>query len=322
MIIAKQSESILKELFQQILRSQNVTLLNEIVLFCRSTHSITGSLKYPWAVRVIDDWMATESRVFCQVDTIGEPTDNMSISRREETVLSTPIDHPWDARTIMIDSHETLMELKKLLNSISEKTFVGISFPAKNIVSISFDDFAYVIDLVSVEPKFVSYILKRLLNDQNCVKVVFSLSKFLVDIQQLIGDSVHFENVVEIRGTRVRKRLGSTQDVEKILTSAFCPGVEGIDQQVVESHTVTQLCEWFTESRTSNLRELSKSWLGIDHDRQLCFEHDQWDIRPLPEDFVRVAANDSRILVMLETRWRKEGIVPVETLSFDPFENS
>lgn len=321
LINVKKSQTILAELFKNIFKTGNSDLFFEIVSFSRSTHSITGTLKYPWAVQVIDQWMATNSKTFEPSLQIDDKLISTSAGPQASMARLSPTFPSWASQTAMIDSHESLMEFKKILFG-SKNIFVGISFPSQSILSISFNDFSYLIDLAFVEPKFVSFILKRLLNDSECTKIVFSLSKFLLHVQQLIGDtSVHFENVVEIRGNRVR-RLSRKSTGENFLTSAFCPGVEGLDELYQDTQSRTDHCEWFTESRMSSLRDLTRTWLGIDHDRKLCCDGDDWDIRPLPEEYTRVAAADSRVLVLLEERWRKEGIVPVEILSFDPFENS
>jgi len=244
---------------------------------------------------------------------------------RDEVIIPTVVsrDTDWKKLTYLVDSHLSLVEMKSQIFALSSN-FVGISFPHETIISIALNDSVFVIDLLSVEPVFVGAILKRLLNDKDRLKIVFSLSKFLLHVQSHVGATVHFENVVEVKGNRVRRHGGKSQkqEIEIFLTSANFDGVDRWENTTPAStnNTNTTTCEWFGENRDSSLRDLCNRWLNFDHDRYLCIHGDKWDIRPIPEDYLRVSAYDSRVLLMLENEWRKRGIMPVETLSFDPFE--
>jgi len=321
LIICKKSEPILREIFRSFLQTGKFELVSEMVYMCRSSHTITGTLRYPWAVETLEKWFSNSSDLsksfIEQISEVLQVSDRPDLEPIEPQTIQ---NSPWDASTFLIDSHSALMEFK--LKLFSSKEIVGISFPHESIVSVTTDDCTYVIDLLAVEQRFVSSILKRLLNDQERVKIVFSLSNFLLHIQDLLGDTVHFENLIEVRGNRVRRRSGkpTREQVEQFITSVSCPGVDELTHTESESSSSSVSCEWFSENRTMSLRELSVKWLGIDHDRAVCIRGDSWDIRPLPDEYLKTAANDSRVLVMLETRWRQKGILPVETLSFDPFE--
>jgi len=61
LVIGKKSETILRELFRESFKCKNPGLVGEMIAMCQSTHSITGTLRFPWAVETLNKWLSNSS---------------------------------------------------------------------------------------------------------------------------------------------------------------------------------------------------------------------------------------------------------------------
>jgi len=322
--INKKSEVMLEEVFRRF-----PDMVPEMFAFCHSRHSITGMAKYPWAIDVIDCWRRRNDggpHMVSGIPQLRASRDMSSHPNCLSSITGTPQPRILSrlSKTYLIDSAVKLTELKRKIKN-ADHPLIGISIPHSSMLSMACGDETFLIDNRMIEEKILSFFLKKILSQDDLKKAVFSLNTFLNDAQELTGEAeIEFCNVVEIRGVW-RKRsmkvnvLGEER-IEDLVNSVSCPGVDGLEIPKSINFTKTTEHVEYMDNRGENLRELCMHFMEIDHDRKLCFSNHGWDIRPMTDEYLTVASNDSYLLVQLVEKWSRLGFTPVEELSFDPFE--
>ena len=272
----------------ELLRSCSEWSRNLVVSHLRARHAITGLARLAWSSAIVDEWMV-EARLATHSHS-PEPIssgNDIEIPKIIEDADSGEVETIPRIPVKLVSYDKDLAQVKKDLISAP---MVGISFVRENLISISTDIHSWVIDLDSVSEPLVRFLLKRILNEEKCVKIVYSLERFLDLLQlRLRMDLIHFENIVDMRRGRIRRRLEFTEKIDHI------PGHESLSSLVAE-------------------------YVGDVHDRSRIYDlEDEWKYRPLREDLVMLCAHDSHYLLKLERRFLEMGFKPVEVLTFDPF---
>ena len=334
-VIRKQSKHMLIRLMAEV----GGTTRDELARVCRSRHSITGMLKHPWAHDVIDEWMieqrlglATDATVASPIARIQGnssvqivPEKDPGISLLGTASLPTgsrkrPV-HVSEAFLISKDSDLTLVKDAIFGLCDDADSYVGLSFVTSSVLSISTPTASYVVDMTAVNSMFVSFLVRKILNAKNLIKIVYSLESFLTQVQTVLGvPNVHFENIVDLRRSRLRRTV-TVAHHDEALDGAILPGVIDPVSSYTSSGPLVEKVEHFPGN--SRLGAMVEDVLGCRHDRDIAFDESAWLIRPLSEELCLFAANDSHYLVQIELELRNNrNLLPSEVLTFDPFIHS
>jgi hypothetical protein len=308
-VIAKQNEGLLREIFDRV----DVGMRVELLALCLARDPVTGIPKFPWAVDAIHNWAA---------EGVGFIEGGEGVGRREEvasliltpTIALTPDRFAVpESNIFLIDSDVKLTELKSIL--LDAPTF-AITYPLPTVISVATHKGSYIIDLESVERVFVVYLLKQILSSKKVRKIVSSLGSFLRTTGDLVGDTIHFENVVDIRGSRVKRRRISREEKNDSLEKLFAE--EGQVCTVLSSKPMPnsdfEQVEHFSGRVPTDV--MSREFLG----RVIAtIPNTHPGIRPLGVALIQGIACDSAVILALEEEFTKRGIVPTEVLDYDPF---
>jgi hypothetical protein len=318
------------KVFEEIIRKQSKELLvkllsipgirRDVFDLCLSRHSITGMLKHPWAFEVVDTWLIENGRDQARLgenSSVYAPVNPCPVPTNAVTGELVPSRLRDPSAIFLIDSD---IKLKRVKDEIFKHSLVGISIINTSVVSLSTEEKSYLIDLSLVNSVFVAYLLKQILNRSSMKKVVFSLEAFLNQLQDIIlknESGIHFENLIDLRRDRIRKldtrRLKQTETMEPVKSDLFHVGE---DNQICYAPN-PEINQHFIGYK--RLSDLAVNILGVSHDRGLVFKEEAWLYRPMNEEVMRFASNDSFVLIEIEKKLESQGIVPSEILSYDPF---
>ena len=308
-IIKKQSKDMLVSLFVQ----SGERVRNVLVQTCRQRHSITGVPKYPWANEMIDSWILDTP----PVELSGVNSASL-LAPKANNDLENDSEPDTDARSLLSEKDIFLLnsdsQLTRVKEQLQTETLLGLSFPSENVLSVACVGSAFVIDLRSVNPALVKFLVKKILNDPAKTKVVYSLEAFLNHIQSTLGmtEGVHFENLVDLRKGRVRRSFSQSLNDED--QSACIPGLL---VPCEKNHGTREKAEFFFNK--TPLSRMVQQVLQVSHDRAIAFQSDVWLYRPLSRAAMLFAAKDAHVLVELENAFRAQRMMPVEILNYDPF---
>jgi hypothetical protein len=334
--VARGSKWSLKKLVTEIDRKQSKAMLiellakceirNEIVAYLRQRHQFTGLARFPWSFSIVDEWMV-ERNIIGDSET-GQPDyiesftslNRPAITRAPSVNTSQEIEVQSRVGITMVDKDKELSKIKKEIVDGSHE-FIGISFVTDNVLSISTENRAYVIDLEFVQSSFVKYLVKRILNDPG-IKIVYSLEAFLNRLQNVWrweDTGIHFSNIIDLRRGRTKRSQESKSEIEEI-NEVILPSE--LNSEIMSNNISKSIYE-----RTQHiyggvsLNDLVSHWLGYHHSRDAVYQNPElWNIRPLDKELIMMAAHDSYYLILLEKHFRQIGFGPTEVLTYDPFQ--
>ena len=314
-VIKKQSKDMLIRLL-----ADSGCCRDSLFAICRSRYNLTGMPKYPWASEIVEEWLIErrlELGSVAAADMIAnesvKPVSVLEDGTVQDLSVSERSDGP--ASTFLVNTDAKLTRAKERVLSPDTRT-VGISFVVDSVLSVSTDSESYVIDLKTLNPTFVKFFVKKILNGPT-TKIVYSLESLLNRLQEVLGltEGIHFENVVDLRRGRIRRRLEEIR-ADEVVPEASLPGI--LDNESPANSKRNREAVDHIFGRTP-LSLMISEHLGVEHDRSVSFHPTAWDYRPLDRELLEFAAMDSKYLVALEESFRRDGFGPTEILSFDPF---